>query len=348
MVCGGGGAPMAFPWTVGTCSEGFGSGEDRRAKRLLQQEKEQKTTWSTRREFSDEGGGDADNGANPQHVPVKNNGKKHSDIPTMTNGSRTTRSSQGHPTIMRVMHGGIELVLKYRPSEYASTHSFGVRPASQGQRRGKARAIQRARKTISPNSSEIADICELHMKKGTTQSMLHETRRARAQSPDGTFVGRVERVKEGWGDIRASTSRRGTAMHDLRVRPAKQHPSHAGNPRFAGPLAPKDVTENPQNPASPQSKKQGEKRQAKDRHSPTKTTARFRTDGAVVLEGRPRVVVLVLLRLGFGVHLRAQRRDSRALVLRWPRMVVIEKEVALEVVEGRSSRKKRPAAGCGL
>jgi hypothetical protein len=30
---------MMFPWTVSTCSEGIGSGGDRRAKRLLQKEK---------------------------------------------------------------------------------------------------------------------------------------------------------------------------------------------------------------------------------------------------------------------------------------------------------------------
>jgi hypothetical protein len=53
-------------------------------------------------------------------LPAKNNGEKikaekiivarHSHIPTM-NSSRTTRNSQGHPTITRVVHGGIELVL---------------------------------------------------------------------------------------------------------------------------------------------------------------------------------------------------------------------------------------------
>jgi hypothetical protein len=53
-------------------------------------------------------------------LPPKHNGEKrkveelviarHSHIPT-TSSSRTTRSSQEHPTITRVMHGGIELVL---------------------------------------------------------------------------------------------------------------------------------------------------------------------------------------------------------------------------------------------
>jgi hypothetical protein len=54
-------------------------------------------------------------------LPAKNNGEKikakkiivarHSHIPTTTNSSSTTRSSQKHPTITRVMHEGIELVL---------------------------------------------------------------------------------------------------------------------------------------------------------------------------------------------------------------------------------------------
>jgi hypothetical protein len=53
-------------------------------------------------------------------LPAKNNGEKrkveeiviarHSHILTM-NSSRTTSSSQEHPTITRVVHGGIKLVL---------------------------------------------------------------------------------------------------------------------------------------------------------------------------------------------------------------------------------------------
>jgi hypothetical protein len=53
-------------------------------------------------------------------LPAKKNGEKrkveeiviatHSHIPT-TSSSRTTRSSQEHPTITRVMNGGTELVL---------------------------------------------------------------------------------------------------------------------------------------------------------------------------------------------------------------------------------------------
>jgi hypothetical protein len=36
----------------------------------------EKTTWNTRREFSDKRGGDEDNRANPQHVGAKNKGDK--------------------------------------------------------------------------------------------------------------------------------------------------------------------------------------------------------------------------------------------------------------------------------
>ncbi|KAJ6528678.1 hypothetical protein DFH09DRAFT_1094369 [Mycena vulgaris] len=64
------------------------------------------------------------------------------------------------------------------------------------------------------NSSDIADICELRMKRCSTRSMLHETRRARAQSSD---VQRVERVKEGWGNVRASAGKWGTATHNLHL-----------------------------------------------------------------------------------------------------------------------------------
>jgi hypothetical protein len=82
----------------------------------------EKTMWNTRRVFSDEGGGDEDNGANPRQFPAKTNGDKgkvekiivamHSHIPTTTS-TRTTRSSGGHPEITRVVHAGIEFVLIY-------------------------------------------------------------------------------------------------------------------------------------------------------------------------------------------------------------------------------------------
>jgi hypothetical protein len=125
-----------------------------------------------------------------------------------------------------------------RPSVYAPTHSSDVHPASDGQRpevyrsdEGGEPKTPEARMHVSlfrktarvplsqqdQDPSEIADICGFHRKKCSTRSNLQETRRARAQSPDGTPAQRVERLKEGWSDVRASTGKRGTTMHDLRV-----------------------------------------------------------------------------------------------------------------------------------
>jgi hypothetical protein len=97
------------------------------------------------------------------------------------------------------------------------------------------------------NSIEIANVCEPHMENYSMQSMLQQTRRARAQSPDATPAQRVKHIKEGWGDVRTSAAKR-----DRDARPAKQHPSHVENARPAEPLAPKHARENPQNCASPQ------------------------------------------------------------------------------------------------
>ncbi|KAJ7459382.1 hypothetical protein FB451DRAFT_1182410 [Mycena latifolia] len=52
--------------------------------------------------------------------------------------------------------------------------------------------------------------------------------------------------------------------------------------------------------------------------------------------------------LGLQARLRAQRRDARAVVLRWSRVVVTEEEVALVVVEGRSSRKEHGQRRVGV
>ncbi|KAJ6533608.1 hypothetical protein B0H19DRAFT_1081026 [Mycena capillaripes] len=170
------------------------------------------------------------------------------------------------------------------------------------------------------NSSGVADICELHMKKGTRQSMLHETQRARAQGPDRTLVERVDRLKEGWGDVRASTVKRGTATQDLRVGPRKATPL----PRREMPARKKEKT-------------------GKARHSPMKYLRTFAavcgpgrreqrsrregTGGTVVLEGRPRIVILVLRP---GVRPLDARRGREWRKGRCWR----------EVVEGRSSRKE--------
>jgi hypothetical protein len=155
------------------------------------------------------------------------------------------------------------------------------------------------------NSSEIADICELHTKKCRTQSMLHKTRRARAESPDRTPVQRVERVEKGWGDVRSSTGKRGTATHDLHhmEMPAPQNLSH------------RNMQERTPKIPHRHNRKNEERKDSPIKDSPIKqlltSTAvcgpggreqrsrRERTDiGTVVLEGKPRVVVLIVLRLG--------------------------------------------------
>jgi hypothetical protein len=101
----------------------------------------------------------------------------------------------------------------------------------EGMSREKARqpkCLSSALSQQDQNSNENADICKVHKKKCRTQSMLHITRRARAESPDGTPVQRAERAKKGWGDVRASTGKRGTATHDLHhtEMPAPQNLSH--------------------------------------------------------------------------------------------------------------------------
>jgi hypothetical protein len=148
--------------------------------------------------------------------------------------------------------------------------------------------------------------------------------KGKVESPEGTPAQGVGRVKEVW----ASTGRRATPTHDLH---------HAGNARSAEPLAAKHARENPPQLPVPTIKKKKERkqRQAKHRHPPTKQlttptevcgpcqcqppSCRERTGGAVVLEGKPRVVTLVVRRNPgsavprFQARLRAQRRDARAV-----------------------------------
>ncbi|KAF8143426.1 hypothetical protein K438DRAFT_1945819 [Mycena galopus ATCC 62051] len=183
------------------------------------------------------------------------------------------------------------------------------------------------------NSSEIADIREFRMKKCSTRRMLHQTR---AQSPDGTPAQPVERVKEGWGDVRASTGKRGTATQDLRISLAKRHPSHAGKCPFRR-----------------TSRTETRKREAPQFRVPRIKNIKKRqcvalaTRGAVVLEDRPPIVVFILVRLGFLARLRAQWRNARAVVLRWSWVVMTEEEVALEVVEGGPPERSMACSGSG-
>ncbi|KAJ7306870.1 hypothetical protein DFH08DRAFT_944689 [Mycena albidolilacea] len=206
-------------------------------------------------------------------LPAKNNGEnrkaeeiviaRHNHIPTTTNSYRTTRSSQEHPTI---------------------TWAAGRHVSQKG---------ETAEVPLLRPLSTAANICEIHMKKCRTRNMLHETRRARAESPDGTPVQRVERVKKGWGDIRASTGKRWTATHDLHhtETPAPQYLSHR-NMQERTPIA-----------------------------TIEKTVWSWRVRHSTAL--------------GLRARLRAQRRDSRAVVL-----VMMEEEV-------RPKRRGKEQGGVG-
>ncbi|KAJ7254187.1 hypothetical protein C8J57DRAFT_1236912 [Mycena rebaudengoi] len=152
--------------------QGLGSSGDRRAKMLLQKEKE--TMWNTRRELSYKRGGEEDNRANPQHVTAKKNRKveeiivaRESHILAATNSSRTTRSSQEHSTATRVVHGGIdELRVTNRSIQRARRRRNSRKRECMS--REKARQPKWHTSTLSQQdqtSSEIADIRELHMEK---------------------------------------------------------------------------------------------------------------------------------------------------------------------------------------
>jgi hypothetical protein len=99
-----------------------------------------------------------------------------------------------------------------------------------------------------------------------------------------------------------------------------------GNAHSAEPPTPKHARENPKIP-HPRNRKNKER---KDRQ---KIATHPRNH--CPLEDRPCVVVLVVLRWSFR---RAFVRSVAILVLRWSRVVVTEEEVAMEVLEGRSSK----------
>ncbi|KAJ7893664.1 hypothetical protein B0H14DRAFT_2559649 [Mycena olivaceomarginata] len=263
----------------------------------------EKTTWNARRELGDERWGDEDNGANSQHLPAK--------IMAIKKKSKNNRrKAQPHPVDCEQLQDDEEQPraqhIRGKRGDSDETRSEMRAQSSAGRATvndpGYTARTDEGGETKTPNSSEI---CE-----------LHKTRRARAGSADGTPAQRVERVKEGWGDVRASTGKRGTPTHNLRVRPAKRHPSHAGKCPLRR-TSPSETCKSEPTPKIPEStiEKTNKEKTGKDRHSPTKqlptSTAvcdpgrreqrsrRERTGGAVVLQDRPCVVVLVVLRLGF-------------------------------------------------
>ncbi|KAJ7862435.1 hypothetical protein B0H13DRAFT_2566476 [Mycena leptocephala] len=171
-----------------------------------------------------------------------------------------------------IVCGWIEaVVMKKVKSVY---NSSDVHPVSDGERRGKARGIPRAQmmgeetknpgsgnacmprekprqpkchsSALSPqdqNSSGSANICKLHIRKCSTQSMLQQTRRTRTQSRDGTPAQRVKRFKESWADVRKSIRKRRSAK-------TISFPRRKCRPLES--LAPKHARKNPPNSASTQ------------------------------------------------------------------------------------------------
>ncbi|KAJ7770064.1 hypothetical protein B0H16DRAFT_1452426 [Mycena metata] len=228
---------------------------------------------------------------------------------------------------VNIVRGKIEVIARKRkeqcelgrPLVYASTQRVAD---NDGGRRGVYSAyetpVTTARVPLAAGSESQRD--RRHLRAPDREVQYAEqsvgNSKGKAQSPDRTPAQRIGRVKDRWVDIRASTGKRGTAMHDLRVRPAKRHPSHVEKCSLRGASRPETCKRERQIPRPTTEKKKGKKGQAKNRHSPTKqlptSTAvggpgrreqRRRQErtggGAVVFEDRPRVVVLVVLRLGF-------------------------------------------------
>ncbi|KAF8157671.1 hypothetical protein K438DRAFT_1777163 [Mycena galopus ATCC 62051] len=231
-------------------------------------------------------------------------------------------SAWRHRACVEIVPGKIEAIAMKRevkselsPSAYAPIHSSDVHPASDGQGRGKTRSIQRERMRARQRKCHSSALSQQDQKSDecSVRSILHQTRRARAQIPNGMPAPRVEHVKEGWGDVRASKGKRGNATHALRV-----HSSYMYGPG---------------------------RREERSR--------RERIGGAVVFEYKPRVVVLVVLRLGFG---RAFLRSGAMLVglcsawcaLRsW--VVMMEEDMALEAAQGpRPKRQGKEQGGVGM
>ncbi|KAJ7351603.1 hypothetical protein DFH08DRAFT_935176 [Mycena albidolilacea] len=147
------------------------------------------------------------------------------------------------------------------------------------------------------DSSEIADICKLYMKK--------------CQNPDGTLVQRVERVKKGWGAVRASTGKRGTAMHGL-------------HHTWKCPLRRTSCTETC-------------KREVPNfRIATIEKTGKENTHPQNNCPLPPQCVALA------GARLRAQRRDSRAVVL-----VMMEEEERERARESGGGAGGRKGDACG-
>ncbi|KAJ7909455.1 hypothetical protein B0H13DRAFT_1877739 [Mycena leptocephala] len=183
------------------------------------------------------------------------------------------KQAQSHPDDEQLQddrRGGTKITPQSRVVVHGASER-GRRGVSSTRMRGETKppeaGMHVSRKDETPkapllrNSIEIADVRELHMEDYSMQSMLQQTRRARVQSPDATSkkAGRRLHIRSQAGPRR--TTRKTASLHAENARPAE-------------PLAPKHARENPKivHPTL----KQGKKREAKDRHSPThERTAHF-------------------------------------------------------------------------
>ncbi|KAJ7240947.1 hypothetical protein C8J57DRAFT_1245065 [Mycena rebaudengoi] len=304
--------------------------DDRRAKTLLEKEKRKDDVEHEKRGQRRERG-EEDSGANPQHVPAKNNGDKEieeiivaslphpDDDEQLQDDEEQPRGSQNHAggawryrARVDIVHRKIRAVtmkhevkcalsrpdsFKRRPSSERGVTNRGINKTSRKREcmsREKVRQPKCHCSALSrqdQNFSGIADICELRMKQCSTRSMLQETRKARAESPDETRASKKAGATTAHPQASARPQRPTSASASQNDTPPTQ-----GNARSAEPPAPKHARENLQNSASPQSKKQGDMQRSPLTHE---ITAHF--------PGR----LFVVLRLGFG-----RRRDVCAMVLR--------------------------------
>ncbi|KAJ7247424.1 hypothetical protein B0H12DRAFT_1072937 [Mycena haematopus] len=86
---------------------------------------------------------------------------------------------------------------------------------------GGHRILDNARVRFQSSSSEIADICELSMKKCSMWSM-----QAKTECPDGTPTQQVERIEESWAHAKPPRPPRKTTCLPRREMPAPQNLSH--------------------------------------------------------------------------------------------------------------------------
>ncbi|KAJ7878683.1 hypothetical protein B0H13DRAFT_2279018 [Mycena leptocephala] len=207
------------------------------------------------------------------------------------------------------VRGKIEAIAmkrEWQSSVGVSTDSFVQRPSSKGRKMTVEGAGYTAR---TDEGVETKTPC-------STRSVLHQNRRASAQSPDGTSAQRIDCVKEGWhGQAR-----------DRNARPPR--PPHAGK----CPLRRNSRTETrKREPPKFRIHTNNKERKDRQRSSLTpETTAHFHRS-----------------MWPWPVRPRAQRRHARAVVLRLMRVAVADGD-ARALVEGRSSRKEHGPRRVGV